>query len=264
MTEPYMSYGIKEKTGFTLIAVTVMAALVVAMRLDPVAQNPGYHLFADTRTIWRIPNFLDVVSNLPFLIVGLMGLYRMQYAHRLQIDEEMKTSYLLLFSGVGLIAIGSAYYHLSPSNDTLVWDRLPMSIAFMAIFAIILGEFISLRLGKILLLPLSLAGVASVVYWYATETAGQGDLRFYGLIQYLPMVLIPIILIFFRSRFSHSAAYWWLLLAYLIAKVFEHFDAKIYNASTILSGHTLKHLAAAAGLYILVLSYQKRDITNQG
>ncbi len=49
------------------------------------------------------------------------------------------------------MGVGSGYYHLSPSNATLVWDRIPMSIAIMALLSIVIGEYMSIRLGAILL-----------------------------------------------------------------------------------------------------------------
>jgi hypothetical protein len=134
-----------------------------------------------------------------------------------------------------------------------------MTIAFMALFSIIISENISVRSGKTLLLPLLLTGMLSVAYWHFSETRGTGDLRLYALVQFYPMIAIPIILICFRSRCTHVYAYWWLLLAYIIAKVFEHFDAEVYNVSGFISGHSLKHLAAALGMYVLLVSYQKRN-----
>jgi hypothetical protein len=165
----------------------------------------------------------------------------------------------LLFFGTFLVGFGSGYYHLDPNNQTLVWDRLPITVAFMALFSIIISEFISVRSGKTLLLPLILAGILSVAYWQFSEIRGEGDLRFYALVQFYPMLAIPIILICYRSRCTYVYAYWCLLLAYIIAKLFEHFDAEVYNVSGFISGHSLKHLAAALGMYVLLVSYQKRN-----
>jgi hypothetical protein len=167
-------------------------------------------------------------------------------------------AYVLFFSGLALIALGSAYYHLAPQNQTLVWDRLAMSIAFMALFGMVWGEFINGRVGRVLWPLLTLAGIGAVLYWYITEIGGRGDLRYYVLVQFLPMLIIPVILLCFRSLFTHVSAYWWLLATYSAAKLFEHFDVGIYQVTGIISGHTLKHIAAALGTYILLVSYQKR------
>jgi hypothetical protein len=245
--------------GFALILMIVFLSVIGLLILDPIEQDPRYHLFKDTRTILNIPNFWNVVSNLPFLIVGGVGLRKVLGNHYLCLETGMKSAYVLFFSGIALVAIGSGYYHLSPSNETLVWDRLPMSIAFMALFSVVVGEFISPEAGKFLLAPTILVGISSVLYWSVTESIGEGDLRIYALVQFLPMLVIPVILICFRSSFSKAAAYWWLLTAYVAAKLFEHFDARVYGSLKLLSGHTLKHVVAAVGLYILLWSYQKRD-----
>jgi len=254
----------KEKLGFALIIATGIIALSAVLLLGPIAQDVAYHLFADTREIGSIPNFWNVVTNIPFVIVGLLGLYKLRIPAKLKVINETSTAYTLLFFGTFLVGFGSSYYHLAPDNQTLVWDRLPMTIAFMALFSIIISEFISVRSGRALLLPLILAGILSVVYWHFSEIRGEGDLRFYLLIQFYLMLAAPIILLCFRSRCTHVYAYGWLLLAYIVAKLFEHFDAEVFDLLGFISGHSLKHLAAALGIYVLLVFYQKRNCIGQG
>lgn len=115
---------------------------------------------------------------------------------KLCVPAGFKNAYVLLFSALCLVSLGSGYYHLSPDNASLMWDRLPMSIVFMSLFVIVIGEFISCRAARVLLIPVIFLGIASVVYWSFTETNGEGDFRFYLIIQFLPVVLTPIILIF--------------------------------------------------------------------
>ena len=254
----------KEKPGFALIIITALIVLVAILFQDPIAQDVSYHLFVDTRKIWSIPNFWNVVSNAPFVLVGLMGLYKLRFPGKLKVINDNSIAYVLLFFGTFLVGFGSSYYHLAPDNQTLVWDRLPMTIAFMALFSIIISEFVSVRSGRALLLPLILAGILSVAYWHFSEARGEGDLRFYALVQFYPMLAIPIILVCFRSRCTHVYAYWWLLLAYIAAKLFEHFDGEVYNVLGFISGHSLKHLTAALGMYVLLAFYQKRSCSGQG
>jgi hypothetical protein len=252
-----------EKLGFTLIAITALIALTVILSLNPIPQDITYHLFVDTREIWSIPNFWNVMTNIPFAIVGLLGIYKLRIPGKLGFLNETGTAYTLLFFGTFLVAFGSGYYHLAPDNQTLIWDRLPMTIAFMALFSIIISEFISIRSGKALLLPLILAGILSVLYWHLSEIRGAGDLRFYALVQFYPMLAIPVILFCFRSSCTHVQAYWWLLLLYIIAKLFEHFDGEVYNVLGFISGHSLKHLTAALGMYVLLVFYQMRNCSWQ-
>ena len=247
------------KTGLALISAVLCLAVVGMFLVDPIAQPSEYHLFADDSIFLKIPNFRDAFSNIGFLIVGCLGFYQVVQGRRLRLVDDLKSAYVLLFLGVASIAFGSGYYHLWPENQTLVWDRLAMSIAFMALMSIIVGEFISVRMAKILLAPLILVGIGSVLYWHITEAGGAGDLRPYVLVQFLPMLIIPIILICFRSTFTRASAYWWLLIAYVLAKVLEHFDAEVFNVLGVVSGHALKHLTAAAGLYYLLVSYRRRE-----
>lgn len=225
---------------------------------DPMPQDVKYHSFSDKKQIFSIPNAFNVLSNLPFLIVWLMGIYELSKVNGLNIQTENKYAYYAFFSGVGLISIGSGYYHLWPNNQTLVWDRLPMAIAFMGLFSVVISEFISIKLGKKSLFPLLLVGVFSVLYWVITEMNEVGDMRKYFAVQFFPMLAIPIIILFFKSSFTSVSSYWWLLSAYIIAKLFERFDHQIHEILVIISGHSLKHITAAVGLYILLKSYKVR------
>jgi len=251
----------KEKVGFTLIVLITLISVLAIFFQDPIAQDTNYHNFRDSKEIFSIQNFWNVLSNLPFLIVGILGLYKVLVTDTLKIIGDIKIAYSLLFFGITLIALGSGYYHLLPNNQTLVWDRLPMTIAFMSLFSIIISEFISTRAGKVLLLPLIIVGISSVIYWHLSEIQGAGDLRFYALVQFYPMLVIPVILICFNSRCSKAKTYWLLLMTYAAAKVFEHFDGEIYNVLGFISGHSIKHIVAALGLYILTISYLRRSCT---
>ena len=254
--------SLRQKFGFIAIIIICMVAIVSMFLLGPIAQDPVYHLFADQRKLLSLPNFADVTSNVFFLVIGLLGLKQL-FKGQLNIVDEFKHAYLFLFLGIALTAFGSAYYHISPNNQTLFWDRLPIAIAMMSLISIILAEFVCLKFAKLVFWPALMLGALSVIYWIWTENTGHGDLRFYGLVQFLPMASIPIILICFKSRFSHVHAYWWLLLCYAAAKVFEHFDKETFLALGIISGHTLKHLIAALGLWLLLKSFQNRKSGDQ-
>ena len=253
-----MNLNRSKKIGLGLVMLITLGAVAALLNHGPIPQPLSYHGFADKRAIWGIPNFFDVLSNIPFVLVGLLGLYKTSGNDRIHIVAENRWSYQVFFVGVALVGVGSAYYHLSPGNATLVWDRLPMTIAFMALCSMIIGEFTSVRLGAILLIPLVLFGVLSVLYWHWTEAAGQGDLRPYIIVQFLPMLIIPVILVCFSPSFTRVSGYWLLLSAYVIAKIFEHFDAETQGITSWVSGHSLKHVVAAIGIYILLVSFGRR------
>ena len=101
-------------------------------------------------------------------------------------------------------------------------------------------------------------GVLSVLYWLCTEAAGRGDLRPYILVQFLPTLVIPVILLCSKAWFTQVSGYWLLLLAYVIAKLFEHFDKEVLGATLLISGHSVKHVAASTGIYILLKSFGRR------
>ena len=241
-------------TRVWLIRVIPTAAIVLLFYFTKaIPQDPAYYLFADNRTIASIPNFWDVVSNLPFVFVGVWGLYIVLKLGRSDASFELRNSYLVFFVGVFLSAFGSAYFHLEPANDTLFWDRLPMTIAFAGLFAAVIGEYGATKTANRLLPLFLVIGVGSVLYWQWTESISAGDLRPYAIVQFLPMLAIPAILAV-SKRENEIGRYVWLMIAfYLIAKLFEHFDSNVYDTIHVVSGHTIKHLTAAVGPAILAL-----------
>jgi hypothetical protein len=239
----------------SLIIAVAIGLIVMASRFHPVAQDLAYHHFADHRTQFGIPHFNDVASNGLFLAFGLMGIRQVTW----RISELVFTMdgerqlWLVFFTGAACVGLGSAYYHLDPNNTTLVWDRLPMTIVFMSFFSLIIMERIHPRTGLMLFPILLLAGAGSVFYWDYTEALGQGDLRPYALVQFLPLLLIPLKLWLFPPRYSglnhlgHTVGW------YVLAKLLEYFDATFFRLfHQTVSGHTLKHLAAAMAVYSML------------
>jgi hypothetical protein len=238
-----------------LAVIVALAVLVVAVAIvmPPFPQVRAYHLFADTRAFWGIANFNDVISNLPFLAVGVWGLVFIGRgpAGTVGLRDALGAPFGLYFIGVALVAGGSAYYHLDPTNQTLFWDRLPMTIAFMALFSAVILDRVDERWGLRLLPVLITIGIASVVHWSLTEAAGRGDLRPYAVVQFFPMLAIPLICILFSPRRLDARYVVAMGCLYGLAKVFEHFDHALFDLlGGTVSGHSLKHLAAAAAAYM--------------
>lgn len=237
----------KEKIGYGLLISLSVFVVVVILMIPPIHQNQSYHNFCDTMLIFGIPNFWNVISNLPFAIVGVLGLLNLKYI------SENKMQYVVFFASTVLVSIGSGYYHLNPIDSTLIWDRLPMTLVFMSLFSIIVSEFIDDKKGRVLLIPLISLGVISVLYWVVF-----GELKPYALVPFYPMCAIPIILIFFKSDYDKNKGYWLLLLAYIGAKLLEYYDAEVLEVLKVVSGHSLKHIIAAIGLFVLLYEYIKR------
>jgi len=177
-----------------LITATAIAIMIVVAQHDVVPQDLSYHQFADQRTVFGVPNFWNVASSLPFLLVGIAGLLALHGR------TLLKSAHVAFFVGAILISVGSAYYHLQPDNTTLIWDRLPMTVSFMAFVAIVIGKQIDMNAGRHSLLPLLCIGAASVAYWWLRD-----DLRPYVVVQFLPMVILPMILLLFPSQPSKDA-----------------------------------------------------------
>lgn len=219
------------------------ASLAILLVLPPIAQDQGYHGFADTRIVLGIPNFWNVVSNIPFVAIGAIGLARCR--------GDAAT--MAIFAGVFLTGFGSGYYHWSPDDGTLFWDRLPMAFAFMAILVSAVGERVSVNGAAILRWPLPAMGVFSLLLW-----RWSGDLRLYAWVQFFPVVTLPLMFLLLPPKFS-GTGYWIVAAAlYALAKLFEHFDAAIFSVGGVVSGHTLKHLAAAAACFAILRYFQTR------
>jgi hypothetical protein len=234
--------------GFAAISVGVFFVL------PPIPQDPAYHNFADQRAWLGVPHFLDVFSNLGFLIVGAWGLAFVsrkasaQSEHRFAAASERRP-YYFFFLGVFLTAFGSAYYHLAPDNPRLVWDRLPMAVGFMSLLAAVISERVDVRLGSRLLAPLIALGIGSVLYWRWTALRGHDDLRLYGLVQFGSFAAVALLVSLWTPRYSRGTDLIAVAGLYGLAKLCEWLDRPIFALGNIVSGHTLKHLAAAAACY---------------
>ena len=240
------------------------AAVLTAALLPPIAQDPAYHRMADERSVGGIDNAFNVVSNVPFMLVGAAGLWSLRsgsWRGRPEfIEARERWPYRVFFAGLGLTGLGSAYYHLATSNERLVWDRLPLAITLMGLFAAVIAERISVTAGLGLLGPLVAIGIASVLWWSASERRGQGDLRLYALVQVYPLVAIPFMALLFPSRYTRSRDLVSVVALYGLAKAFELLDARIFSLGGLVSGHTLKHLAAALSGYWVWRMLVKRQV----
>jgi len=245
---------------FVIVSLVVVAAPFFHA---PISQSEEYHHFADRRTILGIPNGFDVLSNFLFLVVGGLGLWHLLRTHSQRgtvvfTSRSERWPYAVFFLGVTLTAFGSAYYHLAPDNSRLVWDRLPMTVGFMAFLAAVIAERIDLRTGLWMLMPLIAAGAASVLYWKWTELRGAGDLRPYILVQLYPFVALSFLMALFPPRYSGSVYLVVAIGLYGLAKVFEQFDRQVFAATRDVSGHTLKHVTAGVGTYLILEMLKRR------
>ena len=244
---PVRAFGWRE---VTLLALAAIPLAVLMLGAEPIPQDPSYHALADTRTLLGIPNCANVASNVAFLIVGVLGLHLCLTRGA----SGASRSWLVFFIGAAAISAGSAYYHWAPDDATLAWDRLPMTIVFMALFAALTSEHVRLHLEHVLLPVALVLGAASVAWWRYAD-----DLRFYAWVQFAPLVMIAFLLLAYRGRYTHREYLAYGLVAYALAKATELGDAAIFDwTGRMISGHTLKHLLAALALFAVYLMLRKR------
>jgi hypothetical protein len=233
--------------------------LIAAVAWLPMPQPVSYHDFVDQRAIFGVANFLDVVSNIGFVIPGLIGLGVLASSRTKFIHPLERLPYAIFFVGMLLTAVGSSYYHLAPDNERLFWDRLPMTIAFMSLIATQIVERVSVRAGIVALGPMLFIGAASVVYWRATERMGEGNVIPYGILQGYSVVILLLLAALLRSRYTRDRDIYWVFAWYVIAKVLEALDAHLFALGNLVSGHTLKHLAAGAAGFVVCLMLIRRE-----
>ena len=223
------------------VALTLAAGAALWLFTPAVPQPANYFPFADQRSFLGIPNAADVLSNLAFVAVGLLGLSRLQQGPQ-PLEPTARLSLHVFFLGLFLTGFGSAYFHWNPTNETLVGDRLPMTVVFAGVFGAMLAERVSTRSGLAVLLLMLVVGPASVFYWRAT-----GDLSLYAVVQFGGMAAI--LLLLSLTPKGRDPFPWWALIAwYGFAKIMEFGDVFVWNATReVFAGHMLKHLAAAMG-----------------
>ncbi len=247
---------------WALVALSVGIG-ILAVVLPPTPQPQEYHRFADDRAFLGIPNFFDVMSNLFFLLVGIAGLifvFRSGGGRPVRsfLEPGERWPYLVLFLSVATVWAGSAYYHLAPDNDRLVWDRLPIAIGIMALLGATLNERIHPKLGSRLLPLLMAMGAGSLAYWHWSEQQGAGNLNFYIAVQFYSLLVVFLLVIFFPARYTRGSDIHVALAFYGLAKAAEFSDRAIYDLGHLISGHTAKHLLAAAGIYWILRMLKKR------
>jgi hypothetical protein len=254
--------AVPRRHALALIGVAVVLMSALAWH-GPIPQWASYHDFADARAWFGLPNAQNVLSNLPFAWVGLWALRR-QWRRRGAASGGSggaARSSVVAWAcfGVALVctAFGSGLYHAAPGNDLLVLDRLPIAWACAALSCAFLCERVDPRWATPpTLAAAGLLATASVLWWWFGERLGHGDLRAYLFVQFLPMLMIPTAIglkLPPRSAQAVDDRTWWIVLGlYGGAKLFELADDRLFDLLQVTSGHTLKHLAAAAAAWVLL------------
>jgi len=244
-----------EKRMGVLFTPVICATLFYSVT-SPVRLPESYHEFADNRQlIPHIPNTLNVLSSIPFLVIGVYAL--LEVNHRMTPTKWEKMTWNIFFTSVIATFFGSAFYYLWPNNHSLFWDIFPIAVACAALVATSLYECISEKLGRRVLIPAILFNCFSVLYWYFFN-----DLRFYSLSQFLTCYLISVVPVLFPSRYSKAAYYELAVIFFIIAKLCEGFDRLIFILDwNTVSGHTLKHLLSSLSGFLMTVMLRRRHLT---
>lgn len=243
------------KRSLAPLPVLVTFALCgLLLACGPIAQLPNYHQFADRSVLAGLPHAADVLSNIGFAVVAIWGLLRL----RRMPEAAGRHGYRLFLAALLMTAIGSAFYHLAPDNARLVWDRLPIALACAGLLAAVRAECLSKPDSRAAAWSLGIFAVLSVAWWHVTEQNRAGDLRPYLLLQTLPLVLIPLWQFIYRAPRRDQLAFGCALALYVAAKFAELNDHMLLAAFGVISGHTIKHLLAAAAAAVLVARLVER------
>lgn len=248
-----------------LLGILIGLLFAIWSLLPAIPQGQAYNNFVDNRSFFHIPNTLNVLSNVPFAMVGLWGLFLLSMPQKvLFIDSRERWPWVGFSIGLIFVGLNSGYYHFSPSNSRLVWDRLSMVVTFTSYAAALICDRINVRLG-LWLWPIFLCiGIASVLVWISGEAAGKDDVSLYLSIQAFCM-LLSLIILFVPPAYTRSSDIAVALFFYVLAVLFDRLDEQIYQLSDrMISGHTLKHIAAAFASFWLIrmLLKRKRRSTN--
>lgn len=235
------------------------AAMLALACLGPhVPQAAHYHDFADQRPLLGLVNAADVLSNLPFLLLGVWGLLATCKTPAETLRSQGGTPWLLLvFGGLVLTALGSSYYHLLPGDVRVFWDRMGMVPVFAGVLGLALQSLLNTRSAWLSALCVLLGGPLALWIWLQT-----GQLLPWAVLQGAGMVLLVVLAVWQQRSPPAAQLIRWPLAAivawYALAKLFELGDAAVWAGSGhLVAGHALKHLAAALAVLPLLRSLQQ-------
>lgn len=219
----------------------LLLAFAVGFLLPAVSQDPAYHRFADQRQWLRIPHAADVLSNAGFALVGLAGVARLASRSRRRFSPSTEASLWCITLGLIGTALGSAWYHRDPTDATLVWDRLPLTLVFAGVLGAAIAQRVGDYVSRASLAVLFELGIATIVYWKLS-----GNLFPYLTLQFGGIAALLAVLMLTRRQMD-PFPWAWVVVWYVLAKVAELADQRIWDATHgVIAGHMLKHLSATA------------------
>ncbi len=198
--------------------------------------------------VFGIPHGFNVLTNVPFLFVGVWGLLLLRRAGPL--SDPSRRDALGLWISTVLLCFGSGLYHLYLTTFTLALDRICIAgiTGFFAALSLTRTRGWTYDVRRTLLLVLGAQG--TVVVWLLGGTSIP-----YGVVQAVGGVAVLLLFLQARRRGrverADVVAVGAFLGLYGVAKLFEVLDAPICELTGVFGGHPIKHLIAAAGLMAL-------------
>jgi hypothetical protein len=251
-----------------IIRLIVFIPAMILILVKPIQQDQTYHSFACDGSHFRcgcykINNWQNVLSNIPFLVGSIFGLWLLFFKDLDFLSEWEHNVWCIIYLSFALVGFGSAYYHWRPTDDRLAWDRAPMTIGFMSFVSLTIHERMSIpmgqNIGSTILFPSIIIGILATVYGHCFN-----DLRAYAIVSvFFPMIVTPLIIYMFDTKYTHNQLMLYVCFWYLLAKFCEAYDHQIWNmTSKWISGHTLKHIFAGIIPFQLGYMLQVRHIIN--
>ena len=227
----------------------VCLVLILLALLGPaVAQPTDHHHFADQRELWDIPCAWDVLSNLPFALMGFWGLAWLTRAPAL--GRVQRTCAALFFCGLLATAMCSSWYHWRPDDAGLAVDRLGMVVAFPGLIGLAVADRISERAGMVLAALVLVLGPLSVQVW-----AGTGNVLPWAVLQFGGMALMLWLAALRPLDGALAVRLGTIILIYAVAKLFEQADHAVFAwTGQTVSGHTFKHAVASLAALSVIFS----------
>jgi hypothetical protein len=244
-----------------LLGLACPVLLIVALIGPHIAQPAHIHDYADQRALWGIPCALDVLSNLPFALMGALGLLQLARLPREALDRGQRFCAALFFAGLLVTAVGSSWYHLRADDPGLAVDRVAMSVAFAGLLGLVAATRISGRSGIGLALALLVLAPLSVFVWLFT-----GNVLAWAVVQFGGLLLVLLLPATVPPLPGALDVRWMLVVAaYAIAKLFEVADHVVYEATgQLFSGHTAKHVVAALAAWPVLSAIAQRAARQNG
>lgn len=222
-----------------------MTGLLLALELDP-------YRFACDGPLLGVPHGANVLTNLPFLVLGLWGLARLGRGALARPADRDRVG---LWTSVLLLAFGSGAYHLLLTPASLAADR----VCIAAILAFVVAEVLAVtgagpragpRRAAVTLGVLALSEGSVLAWWLGATSLIYGALQALGAVLVLALTVRgwrrgTVEGVALRSLVRFTALY-------ALAKGAEALDEPLCHLTGVLAGHPLKHLLAAAGLAALL------------